>query len=99
MPANGYAVREGGNTFVEPFTNAAMALANIGDVTEPVETTYGYHIIKYVSDVTEGPVDIETVREAISSSLLTTKQNDLQTATVAQYVSEANVKTFADRLK
>ena len=98
QPANGYAIREGFTSFVESFTNAAMALQNVGDVTEPVESTYGYHIIKYVAAVEEGPVDLETVKDGISSALLTTKQNETTTATLAQYVSEANVKTYPERM-
>ncbi len=98
MPANGYAIREGFTSFVESFTNGAMALANVGDITEPVESTYGYHIIKYVSDVEEGPVDLETVKDGISSALLTAKQNDVTAETIAQYVSEAKVKTYPERI-
>ena len=98
QPANGYAIREGFTGFVESFTNAAMALKNVGDVTEPVESTYGYHIIKYVSDVAEGPVALETVKDGISSALLSTKQNETTTATLAQYVSEAKVKTYPERM-
>ncbi|MBR3019703.1 MAG: peptidylprolyl isomerase [Clostridia bacterium] len=99
MPAEGYAIREGYAYFVEPFVTAAMALENVGDVSEPVESTYGYHIIQYVSDVQEGPVDLETVRESISSSLLTAKQNEVSEATLKQWTDEAAVKTYADRMK
>ena len=99
MPANGYAIREGYTYFVEPFVTAAMALQNVGDVSEPVESTYGYHVIKYVSDVAEGPVDMETVRESISSALLTTKKNELSANTIKQWVDEAKVTTYLDRLK
>ena len=98
QPANGYAIREGFTSFVESFTNAAMALQNVGDVTEPVESTYGYQIIKYVAAVEEGPVALDTVKDGISSALLTTKQNETTTATLAQYVSEANVKTYPERM-
>ena len=98
MPTTGYAIREGFTSFEESFTNAAMALQNVGDVSEPVESTYGYHIIKYVADVQEGPVDLETVKDGISSALLTAKQNDVTDATMAQYVSEATVKTYPERL-
>ena len=98
MPTAGYAIREGFTSFEESFTNAAMALQNVGDVSEPVESTYGYHIIKYVADVQEGPVDLETVKDGISSALLTAKQNDVTDATMAQYVSEATVKTYPERL-
>ena len=98
MPAEGYAIREGYAYFVEPFVTGAMALENVGDISEPVESTYGYHIIQYVGDVEEGPVDLETVRASIESSLLSAKQDETTTATMAQYVSEANVKTYADRM-
>lgn len=98
MPSRGYAVREGFASFVAQFTETAMALENIGDVSEPVESTYGYHIIKYLSDVQEGPVDLDTVRDSISSSLLTTKQDETSTATLAQWVSEAKVTKYLDRL-
>ncbi len=99
MPETGYAIREGYAYFVQPFVTSAMALQNVGDVSEPVESTYGYHIIKYVSDVQEGPVDLESVRESISNSLLSTKKNDLTESTIQQWVSEAKISTFEDRLK
>ncbi len=99
MPEEGYAIREGYAYFVEPFVTAAMAMQNVGDVSEPVESTYGYHIIKYVSDVAEGPVDLETVRESISSELLTAKKNERTDATIKQWVDEAKVTTYMDRLK
>lgn len=34
---------------VEPFANAAFALEEDGDISEPVETPYGWHIIKRIS--------------------------------------------------
>lgn len=46
--AAGYLVGEGAN-FVEEFRNAALALANDGDVSEVVKSDLGYHIIKRVS--------------------------------------------------
>ena len=98
MPESGYAVREGFAYFVEPFVNGAMALQNVGDISEPVESSYGYHIIKYVSDVAEGPVDIETVRAGITDSLLMAKQDELTETTIKQWISEANAKTYPDRL-
>ena len=98
QPAGGYAICEGFTSFVEPFTNGALALEKVGDVSEPVESTYGYHIIKYVADVEEGPVDLATVKDGISSSLLTAKQNEVTEATLAQYVSEAKVKTYPERM-
>ncbi len=98
MPAAGYVVREGYAPFVAEFVAGAMALTNPGDVSEPVETTYGYHIIQYVSDVEEGPVDIETVRDSLTNALTEQKKTDTTEATLLQWVSEAKVSTYPDRV-
>ena len=98
MPESGYAIREGFSSFVESFVAGAMALTAPGQVSEPVATDYGYHIIQYVSDVQEGPVDIETVRASIESALLSTKKSDALTAAQAQWLDEAKVTIYRDRL-
>lgn len=48
----GYMVSEYSN-FVEPFINASVAL-EVGQVSEIVESTYGYHIIKRFNHVDNG---------------------------------------------
>ena len=83
---------------VAEFTEAAMALVKVGDVSEPFKTSYGIHIVKYVSDVTEGAVPLDTVKDTLSAELLTQKQDDLYNTTVEQWVTEANAKTYLDRM-
>ena len=51
-------------------------------------SSYGYYIIKYVGDAVEGPIDIEAVRETLSSSLLSTKQDSTYNETIQNWVSE-----------
>lgn len=36
------------NEYVEPFENAAFALENIGDISAPIQTMYGYHILQLI---------------------------------------------------
>ena len=89
----GYAVSADMTSFDSAFVEAAMALENIGDVSGKVRgNAYGYYIIKYVGDEPVGPVDIETVRDTITSSLLSTKQNDFYNETLAKWVEEADFK-------
>ena len=95
---NGYPVCTGNTSWVAAFTEASMALAKIGDVSPAVRSDYGIHIIKYVSDATEGATPLDTVKDTISSELLTTKQDALYQETVAGWVKEANAKIYKDRL-
>lgn len=86
----GYAVSEATTNMDTAFTTAALALANVGDVSDKVEGIYGYYIIKYESDVTEGPVSLDEVRDTLTESVLTTKQNNTYDEAVEKWVSEAN---------
>ena len=90
--ATGYAVCDGFTSFDEPFVAAAMALENVGDFSPKTKGAYGYYIIQYTSDVEEGPVALDDVREALTASELSTKQETTYTNTVAQWVTEANAK-------
>lgn len=94
-----YAISKDSTNFVEPFVTGAMTLENVGDVSEPVRTTYGYHIIKYVSDVAEGPVAYESVQEALTKDALTAKQDKTFEDAVAAWIAAANVKTYPEKMK
>ena len=96
----GYAIAEGMTGFDTAFVDAAMALEMVGDVSGKVRgTSYGYYIIRYDSDEPEGPVALEDVKDIISSSLLTTKQNNTYTETLAKWVEEAGIKVDMNALK
>ena len=95
----GYPVSEASTNWVDEFKSASMALASVGDVSAAVPSTYGVHFIKYESDAAEGPVALETVKEAISAELLVTKQDEFFNATIDQWIEEAQPKVYEDRLK
>lgn len=96
----GYAVSADMTSFDQAFVTAAMGLEKIGDVTGKIRgDAYGYYIIKYVADATEGAIDLEEVRETLTDSLLSTKQNETYNDTVEQWVSEAAFKLDLDALK
>ena len=96
----GYAVAADMTGFDSAFVEAAMALEKPGDHSGKVKgNSYGYYIIRYEGDEAEGPVDLETVKETISSSLLSTKQEDTYDATVAEWVEAAGIKVDLNALK
>lgn len=92
----GYLVCDGLSLYEQNFQDAAMALANVGDVSaELVETGYGYHILQYTCDIESGAVEYtDEIKEAIHADMLTAAQDAAYDAAVTQWVSEAKVETF-----
>ena len=73
----GYYVSSKSENWDKNFTAGAMALANVGDVSEiPVISTSGVHIIRYESDVTPGAVPLEEIRDKFYDSTLETLRED-----------------------
>lgn len=98
MTENGYLVSENSRNWVAEFKDASMALAAVGDVSDPVRTSYGIHLIKYASDVAEGEIGLDAVRDTLSDSLLTEKQNTAYNEAVDKWVEEAGAKIEKDKL-
>ena len=89
----GYAVSSDMTSFDSAFVKAAMALEKPGDHSGKVKgTSYGYYIIRYEGDEAEGPISLDSVKESLSSSLLSTKQTEAYNAAKAQWVEEAGIK-------
>ena len=61
--------------YVPEFSKVAFSLREIGDISEPVKTRFGYHIIRLDEVVAEKPQDYEAVKE------------DVLTKALAEYVS------------
>lgn len=86
----GYAVCENMSGFDSAFTDAAMALEKIGDVSgKTASELYGYYIIRYVGDVTPGAAEMtEDMHTEIEADLLKTAKDTFYTETVEKWVEE-----------
>lgn len=95
----GYPICEGFASFDAAFVDAAMAIPEVGQWSDKiVGETYGYYIIKYVSDIPEGAVDMESVRETMTANLLTAKQEEVFSTALDQWVAESNMMINYDVL-
>lgn len=90
--AEGYEVHMDSVNWVIPFRDAAFTVDNIGDITAPVVTDYGVHILQYVADVPGGPVELtDAMRTSFKATLLANAQDDAYYTAIEEWVVAANV--------
>ena len=90
----GYAVSADSTTWDPAFTEGAMSIAEVGQISEPVRGSYGIHIIYYMSDVTPGEVALEEIHDGVAEVALSDKIAATYDEQVAAWVEEANVEYF-----
>ncbi len=74
-------VLEGGGTMDKTFATAAFGIEKEGQITKPVKTQYGYHIIKLLERTPEEVTPLDKVKESISKHLAEEKaQAELEKA-------------------
>ena len=93
----GYSVHMDSIRYDPAFVQAAFSVNNIGDVSEPYVGSYGVYLACYVRDVPAGPVPFtDAIKAEITQNLLATKENQLFSETMKQWVSEAQVSYTAE---
>ncbi|GIV29026.1 MAG: peptidyl-prolyl cis-trans isomerase [Bacteroidia bacterium] len=81
--------------YPEPFENAAFALQKDGDISEPIETPYGWHIIRRVGLKLLPPY--ETIKNELRAKVQKDQRNFAgKAALIAQIKKECN---FTENLK
>jgi len=87
----GYYVCAESTTWDSSFTAGAMALENVGDITQtPVVSSSGVHIIRYESDVTPGAIALEEIEEALHDETLESKKAAHYTSELEAWVAALN---------
>ena len=89
--AAGYEVHKDSANWVIPFRDQSFTVDNIGDITAPVVTDYGVHIIQYVADVPAGAVELtDTMKANFHDALLIAAQDEAYYAAIDQWMAEGN---------
>ena len=81
-------------SYVQEFTDAFKQLKD-GEISEPVKSTYGYHIIK-VTDIKQKTFDES--KDSIKTTLEGTKKDEIYTSSIEQWKKDYKVKTYENRL-
>lgn len=94
----GYRVWDGCENWIEAFRDGAMALEQVGDVSQPIRTSYGLHIIRYESDVPAGERALEDVSETLAAELLAERKNERVSALLSEWYEAAEIALYPDNL-
>ena len=94
--AAGYLVGEGAS-YVESFLTASLALAKDGDVSAPVQSDYGWHIIKRVSTEAAHEIPYADVKEAFDVYEQAIYQQQYYSEIVSKWTADTTLVTkFAE---
>lgn len=96
-PDGGVYVSAQSTIYSYDFRDAAMALANPGDISDPVYTDSGIAIIKYAGDVTPGPVAFEEISAHLRETCSGEAKNSAYNTQVFMWLQEAEIKYYPER--
>lgn len=88
----GYLLGES-TSFIPEFKEAGLKLENIGDLTEPVLGSYGYHIIKLVDKLESKAETFENVKELYMVSKLETLKQAKYNEALEAWVAETSIES------
>jgi peptidyl-prolyl cis-trans isomerase C len=81
------------------FVVAAFAMSEIGEVTGPVQTSRGYHLIQLLAGNPASQKPLEEVRRQVESELRSQREQERRAELVEDLMKTHKVRVFADRLK
>ena len=76
-----------------------MALENIGDISDLVESSYGFHILLYAGDVAAGAVPFEDLRAVVTANVTKALMDEAFKAQVTLWLEKAKITTYISRMK
>lgn len=88
---NGYSVHKDTIVYMQEFTDGAFSekMQKVGDVSDPVVTSYGVHILYYLRDIPGGVIEYtDEVRSAMEEYLIAVEQDAL----LRQWLSDYGVE-------
>ena len=87
---------DGSGAMIKEFVDAAYTIEKPGQITKPVKTSYGYHIIKLIEKIPEEVTPLEKVKDKITEYLAAEKaQNDLNKMLDDEIAKSAKIMDFA----
>ena len=94
----GYELCIGYDMYVPEFTEAGLALENIGDYSGLVSTSYGYHIIEYYSDMPSEITPLADIYDNLHNAMLEANRSNRWLEYLNTWPQELNLKFLDEAL-
>lgn len=94
---DGYVIYEGRGLFTDEVEEAALKLGE-GEVSQPIGSSLGYHIVKLYEKLPEKVFTLEETRDDIEAIVLSDKRSEKWNALLEEWKKEANIKKYENRL-
>jgi uncharacterized lipoprotein NlpE involved in copper resistance len=91
--SQGYLVGEGAS-YVKAFLDAALALEKEGDVSAPVQSDYGWHIIKRMEDAKAGAVPYEEIQQEFDAFTTNQLQSEAYQERLQNWINDSSLVTL-----
>lgn len=93
-----YYISEKTTLWPAELVQAAMALANPGDISQAVTTSDGVYILRFIANVEAGSVPLSNVSTRLTTQTREQKAQKAYDAQVETWLSEANVSYFPENM-
>ena len=95
----GYYISNSSTQWASEFVEGCMMLEEPGQVSTPIHTVSGVHLIQYVADVPAGEVPLSEIQDALSEQVLEDLQEAAYNDQIAQWIADADAKYYPERLQ
>ena len=97
--SQGYYISDHSYLYSTEFVQGAMILEAPGQVSAPLRSSSGLHLVEYLRNVTPGEVPLADVADAMRAEVLKTRQDEYYEEHINNLLDQANVKYYPERLQ
>ena len=99
LRSQGYYINSESVLISSEYVEGSMMLETAGEISTPLRSGQGLHLVQYLGEVAPGEVPLDDVKQAVSAEVLSEKEEEAYVEHMNELIDKANVKYYTDRLQ